>query len=93
MALQKKQIETIIKDNQRAPKDTGSSEVQIALLTQSINELSAHLIKHKKDKHSRLGLYKKVSKRAKLLKYVRKNSEEEYLKIIKKLGIRDKKSK
>ena len=90
MALQKKQIETIIKDNQLKSKDTGSSEVQIALLTQAILELSSHLIKHPKDKHSKLGLYKKVNKREKLLRYVKKDSEERYQSIIKKLNIRDK---
>lgn len=90
MALTKSQKEDIITTYQRKEKDTGSSEVQIALLTNSINELTAHLIKHPKDKHSRLGLYKKVGKRQKLLAYVRNNSEIEYQRIITKLNIRDK---
>jgi small subunit ribosomal protein S15 len=90
MALTRKQKAAIVKDNQLKDKDTGSVEVQVALITESINELSAHLIKHKKDKHSRLGLYKKVGQRQKLLAYVRREDIDRYEKLIKKLKIRDK---
>ena len=69
-------------------KDTGSAEVQVALLTQRIDELTSHLKKHAKDNHSRRGLLKMVSKRKKLLAYIAKSNKESYEKIIKKLGLR-----
>ena len=68
--------------------DTGSPEVQIALLTTRINELNAHLKAHPKDKHSYRGLLKMVGHRRNLLAYVMKNDIERYRDIIKKLGIR-----
>ncbi|MCQ2455024.1 MAG: 30S ribosomal protein S15 [Clostridia bacterium] len=68
--------------------DTGSPEVQIALLTNRINELNAHLEVHKKDHHSRRGLLKMVGHRRNLLAYLQKNDIERYRAIVKKLGLR-----
>ncbi|MCQ2440783.1 MAG: 30S ribosomal protein S15 [Clostridia bacterium] len=68
--------------------DTGSPEVQIALLTNRINELNAHLAIHKKDHHSRRGLLKMVGHRRNLLAYLQKNDIERYRAIVKKLGLR-----
>ncbi len=68
--------------------DTGSPEVQIALLTTRINELNAHLEVHKKDHHSRRGLLKMVGHRRNLLAYLQKNDIERYRAIVKKLGLR-----
>lgn len=69
-------------------KDTGSAQVQVALLTKQIEELTEHLKKHHKDVHSRRGLLKMVSKRKKLLEYVSKNNPKSYASVIKKLGLR-----
>ena len=69
-------------------KDTGSSEVQIALLTGKIENLSKHIKKFKKDKHSSVGLLKAVNKRKKLLDYLKKNKIESYKNVISKLGLR-----
>ena len=85
------QMETkaeVIKDFARAEKDTGSAEVQIALLTNRINELTEHLKSHKKDFSSRRGLLKMVGKRNSLLKYLTHTDRERYQKIITKLGLR-----
>ena len=68
--------------------DTGSAEVQIALLTTRINELNAHLAIHKKDHHSRRGLLKMVGHRRNLLAYLQKHDIERYRAIVKKLGLR-----
>lgn len=68
--------------------DSGSPEVQIALLTQRIRDLTEHLKIHKKDKHTRHGLVKLVSQRKKLIKYLIRTNPEAYLKLIKDLGIR-----
>ena len=69
-------------------KDTGSTEVQIAILTEDINHLTEHLKVHKKDFHSRLGLLKKVGKRKRLLNYLAEKDIEGYRALIAKLGIR-----
>ena len=69
-------------------KDTGSSEAQIALLTDKIENLSAHMKKFKKDKHSSVGLLKAVNKRKKLLDYLKKNKMEMYKEVISKLNLR-----
>ena len=69
-------------------KDTGSSEVQIALLTEKIESLSKHVNNFKKDKHSSVGLLKAVNKRKKLLDYLKKNKIESYKNVISKLNIR-----
>ncbi len=69
-------------------KDTGSPEVQIALLSERIDSLSKHLSVHKKDNHSRRGLLRMVGTRRKLLTYLKKNKEESYLKILKSLNLK-----
>ena len=69
-------------------KDTGSSEIQIALLTEKIETLSKHIKQFKKDKHSTLGLTKSVNKRKKLLTYLKKKNVEPYQKVIKQLNLR-----
>lgn len=78
----------IINQYKRDEKDTGSSEVQIALLTERINELTEHLKIHKKDNHSRRGLLKMVGKRRNLLNYVAKKDINRYRDIVEKLGLR-----
>jgi small subunit ribosomal protein S15 len=88
MAIAKDKKQAIIKDNKINEKDTGSSRVQIALLTERINGLTEHFKAHKKDHHSRRGLLKMVSQRRKLLNYLQKNSREEYNKLLEKLNIR-----
>jgi small subunit ribosomal protein S15 len=80
--------EKIIKDYQTHEKDTGSAQVQIAVTTKRIKELSSHLKKHPKDKHSRRGLLAMVNKRRKLLNYLAKNSPRSYNSIVKKLGLK-----
>lgn len=70
------------------PKDTGSPQVQIAILTERINMLSEHLEKHPKDQHSRRGLLQMVGKRRKLLNYLRLNDKEQYEEILGKLKLR-----
>ena len=69
-------------------KDTGSSEVQVALLTDKIENLSKHIKQFKKDKHSSVGLLKAVNRRKKLLDYLKKNKIESYKNVISKLGLR-----
>ena len=78
----------IIKEYGRTPNDTGSPEVQVALLTERINVLTEHLKENKKDHHSRRGLLKMVGKRRGLLVYLKKNDLEGYRALIAKLGIR-----
>ena len=79
--------EKIIKDYKLHEKDTGSPEVQIALLTNEIKQLLSHLKKNPKDFHSKRGLLGMVSKRRKLLKYLQKEDEKGYKKIIKAIGL------
>lgn len=78
----------VIKDNATKPNDTGSPEVQIAILTERINFLTDHFKTHKKDNHSRRGLLKMVGLRRQLLDYVKGKDNGRYLKIIEKHGIR-----
>ena len=80
--------EKIVSDFKTHTSDTGSSQVQIALLTQRINELTEHFKIHKKDNHSRRGLLKMVSRRRKLLDYLKRKDINEYHTIIERLGIR-----
>lgn len=87
MALIGAQKNQIIEEFALFKGDTGSPEVQIALLTASIQELTDHLKKHKKDNHSRRGLLKQVSKRRRLLKFLQTRSADRYKKLIKKLGL------
>lgn len=87
MALTKVQKNQIIKDYALFEGDTGSPEVQIALLTASIQELTSHLGKHKKDNHSRRGLLKQVAKRRRLLNFLMTKSAERYQKLIERLEL------
>ena len=86
MSKERKQeiINTFIRDE----NDTGSSEVQIALLTERINELTEHLKVHKKDNHSRRGLFKMIGKRRNLLNYLAKKDLPRYREIVKQLNLR-----
>ena len=78
----------IVKDFGKNNKDTGATEVQVALLTKKINELSEHFKIHKKDHHSRRGLLGMINNRRKLLKYLKGKNEGGYQELIKKLGLR-----
>ncbi len=88
MAITKEQKQEIVKQYGTNEKDTGKTEVQIAILTAEIKDLTEHMKVNKKDKHSKLGLYKKVSKRASLLKYLESESVERYKAILAALGLR-----
>jgi small subunit ribosomal protein S15 len=78
----------IIKENARGAADTGSPEVQVALLTARINELTPHFKTHAKDHHGRRGLLRMVSRRRKLLDYLKSRDSQRYLALIAKLGLR-----
>lgn len=86
--ITKDQKETIIQEHARTPGDTGSSEVQVALLTERINQLSAHMREHKHDYHSERGLLKLVGRRRRHLAYLNKTDVQRYRDIIGKLGLR-----
>ncbi len=88
MALSKEQVKEIVTKYQLKEGDTGSPEVQVALLTTEINTLNEHLKVHKHDFHSRRGLLMKVGKRKSLLNYLKSVSYERYAKLIKSLGLR-----
>lgn len=88
MALIKEVKQSIIKDFARDEKDTGSAEVQIAILTEEIRILTEHLKEHKHDFHSRRGLLKKVGQRRNMLNYLAKKDVNRYREVIKKLGLR-----
>ncbi|HEU5179012.1 MAG TPA: 30S ribosomal protein S15 [Burkholderiales bacterium] len=88
MALQVVQKEKVVKQYQRSGKDTGSPEVQIALLTERINGLTEHFKSHVKDFHSRRGLLVMVSQRRKLLDYLKRKDADKYRDLIEKLGLR-----
>ncbi len=88
MPIASKKKNEIIDGNKLHEKDTGSSEVQVALLSERISYLTEHFKTHKKDHHSRRGLIKMVSQRRSLLKYLKKCDGKRYKAIIKKLGIR-----
>lgn len=79
---------TIIKEYAVHPKDTGSPQVQVAILTERINQLSKHLEDHPKDNHSRRGLLMMVGKRRKLMNYLRLNAKEDYEALMGKLQLR-----
>jgi len=78
----------VIEEHKIHEKDTGSSDVQIAIFTKQIEELAKHLKKHPKDNHSRRGLLKMVAKRRKLLDYLQGEDEKRYKRTIKKLGLK-----
>jgi small subunit ribosomal protein S15 len=88
MALSKEVKAEILKDFGRDEKDTGSPEVQIAILTKEIESLTAHLKEHKHDFHSTRGLLKKVGQRKSLLQYLAKNDVAKYRKVVKDLKLR-----
>lgn len=88
MAISTAQKAQIVKDNQRGATDTGSPEVQIALLTARINDLTGHFKANTKDHHSRRGLLKMVSRRRRLLDYLKGKSAERYTQLIQSLGLR-----
>ncbi len=88
MPLSSESKSNIIADYARAKDDTGSPEVQVALLSQRISELTGHFGEHKKDHHSRQGLLKMVNKRRKLLDYLKKKDQGRYRELISRLGLR-----
>lgn len=87
MSLTKEKKQELIKKVATSDKDSGSPEVQIAILTERINQLSEHLKGHKKDNHSRRGLLQMVGKRRRLIEYLKSVDAERYTKLAKKLGI------
>ncbi len=88
MALSAQEKAAIIQDNQQGDSDTGSPEVQVALLTANINKLQGHFADHKQDHHSRRGLIRMVNQRRKLLDYLKRKDLLRYTNLIKKLGLR-----
>lgn len=88
MSISAERKQELIKEYAIKPEDTGSPEVQVALLTERINNLTDHFKSHKKDNHSRRGLLKMVSQRRRLLDYVKNNDDARYQDLIKRLGIR-----
>jgi small subunit ribosomal protein S15 len=88
MSITAERRQEIIKDNARAEGDTGSPEVQVAILTERIANLTQHFKGHAKDNHSRRGLLMLVNKRRSLLDYLRKKDGQRYLDLIAKLGLR-----
>ena len=89
MSLSKEQTEAVIKKFGKSETDTGSTSVQIALLTKRIEELQSHFKEHKKDTHSRTGLLQIVSDRKKLLSYLKRSDLAAYQKLVKELNLRD----
>lgn len=88
MAITTEQKARIVAENQRAKGDSGSPEVQIALLTARINDLTEHFKTHVKDFHSRRGLLRLVSRRRKLLDYLKRSNSERYRTLLDRLGLR-----
>ena len=88
MALNVEQKKIIIDDYKQHESDTGSPEVQVAILTKRINDLTEHFTTHTKDYHSRRGLMIMVGQRRRLLDYLKKKSKERYAKLIERLGLR-----
>ena len=86
--IEQAQKKTIIQDYRKCDKDTGSTEVQVALLTARIRELTEHFKTHSKDHHSRRGLLKMVGRRRRLLDYLKRKDFEGYRALIERLGIR-----
>jgi len=88
MSITAERKKSLIKENATQKNDTGSPEVQIALLTERINNLTGHFESHKKDHHSRRGLLVLVGRRRRLLEYLKATKEASYTALIKKLGLR-----
>lgn len=89
LSISKERVAELIKEYGKNEQDSGSAEVQVAILTERIKNLTEHLKSHKKDNHSRRGLMMLIGKRRGLLKYIKNRDIEEYRALIKKLGIRD----
>ncbi|ETP68707.1 30S ribosomal protein S15 [Planococcus glaciei] len=88
MAITQERKNELINEYKVHDTDTGSADIQIAILTEDINNLNEHLRTHKKDHHSRRGLFKMVGRRRNLLKYLRENDVQRYRELIAKLGLR-----
>lgn len=88
MSITAKRKSEVIRDFAKGDSDTGSPEVQVAILTERINNLTEHFRSHKKDLHSRRGLLKMVSRRRRLLDYLKRNDVERYSTTIQRLGLR-----
>ena len=88
MSLSKQETSQIVSEYALKEGDTGSPEVQVALLTHNINKLQGHFDSHKKDHHSRRGLIRMVNQRRKLLDYLKRKNVERYAELIKRLGLR-----
>ncbi|MFW5815424.1 MAG: 30S ribosomal protein S15 [Wenzhouxiangella sp.] len=88
MSLTAEQKQQVVQEHQLSEGDTGSPEVQVALLTARIQELQSHFAEHKKDHHSRRGLLKLVNQRRSLLDYVKKKDVQRYRDLIERLGLR-----
>lgn len=88
MPLSKSEKQQIVRDYGRSPQDTGSPEVQIAMLTRRINQLTEHLKVHKHDEHSRRGLLRMVGKRRRHLTYLSRKDPERYKEVVRRLGLR-----
>ena len=88
-SISKERTAELIKEFGKDEKDSGSAEVQVAILSERIRNLTEHLKEHKKDHHTRRGLMMLIGKRRSLLKYIKNRNIEEYRELIKKLGIRD----
>jgi len=87
--LLRESLALVREDHARSSRDTGSPEIQIAQWTEKIRAMSEHLREHKKDKHSRRGLYKWLSHRRRMLKYLHKKDYERYIDLVGKLGLKD----
>ncbi len=88
MALSAEEKDVVVKEHQRSEGDTGSPEVQVALLTTNIEKLQSHFKDHKKDHHSRRGLIRMVNQRRKLLDYLKRKDADRYTQLIGQLGLR-----
>ena len=88
MSINAEQKETVVSEYQRAPKDTGSPEVQVALLSAKIQDLTGHFKVHVRDHHSRQGLLRMVNRRRKLLDYLKEKDVDRYRTLIERVGLR-----
>lgn len=88
-SVSREQVAELIKEYGKSDADSGSAEVQVAILTERIRNLTEHLKVHKKDNHTRRGLMKLIGKRRGLLRHIKDNDIDQYRDLIKKLGIRD----
>lgn len=89
LSITKERVQELINEYGKGANDSGSVEVQVAILTERIRNLTEHLKVHKKDNHTRRGLMKLIGKRRGLLKYIKERNIDEYRDLVKRLGIRD----